>query len=571
MVDNRPTVMRIIKDEATARNGMVATKDRLATRAGVQILEAGGNAIDAAVAACFAVGVVEPGSSGIGGGGYMVYQVGEKGGVIGFPMRGPLTATPDMYELTGQSGVGSFFWPGVIGNENLEGYRSIATPGAVAGLCLAHEGLGLLPLREVVAPAVHLAREGFAPGWFTLYAHGLQVDKLLKYGELRRIFLPDGTMPIGGATSPPNLRQPELADVLEAIGREGPEAFYRGDVARAIAGDIQANGGILSERDLAQYKPFQWERGLEISYHGHTVRFPPYACAGTTSAMTLKMLDGFDVVGLGHNSVEMLHTYISSARLAYADRFEYMGDPDFVDVPWAGMLSDEYAERRRASIGDRALEKYFPGDPWIEEGRRPDVVLGASIPEEETGKTHLCTMDGDGNAVSLTNTVGAGFGSGVVPRGTGIVMNDGMVWWDPVPGHVNSIGPGKLPLNNMTPALVMDENGVKMAVGASGGRRITNCVTQLIIKSVDFDMRPQESIDSPRVDCSTPHTSVDLRLDESVQHGLEGKGHRLVVIGEDFIKSDFASFASPLVITRAGDGLFRAGVDTFHSAHAEGP
>jgi gamma-glutamyltranspeptidase/glutathione hydrolase len=382
--------------------------------------------------------------------------------------------------------------------------------------------------------------------------------------------MPGGEMPTGDLLTPPRLRQPELAEVLEAIGRQGPDAFYRGDVANAIVSDIRRNGGILSEGDLASYSPFVWESGLEFSYRGHTVRVPPYASAGITSAMTLKLLDGFDVAAMGHNSVEMLHTYICCTRLAYADRFTYVADPAFCDVPWNGLLSDGYTQRRRASIVETAPAAFEPGDPWIEEGRTPSQVLAASRPSFDGGTTHLCVIDGEGNAVSLTNTVGSGFGSGIVPKGTGIVMNNGMLWWDPVRGRVNSIEPGKLPLNNMTPALVLDSDGVKMAVGASGGRRITNCVTQLIVKALDFGMGPQAAIDSPRVDCSMPFTSVDPGLDEEVMAGLESRGHRLQPIGEGFVETGFASFASPLAIVRDGPDELRAGVDTFHSAYAEG-
>ena len=285
--------------------------------------------------------------------------------------------------------------------------------------------------------------------------------------------------------------------------------------------------------------------------------------------MTLKLLDGFDVSSKGYNTVEMLHTYISCIRLAYADRFAYLTDPELIDVPWDGLLSDTYTLRRRAYIQDSVPTVFLPGDPWVEEGRRPEVELPASLPGWEGGTTHLCVMDGDGNAVSLTNTVGSGFGSGIVPKGTGIVMNNGMVWFDTVPGRVNSIASGKLPLNNMTPALVLDDDGVRMAVGASGGRRITNCVTQLIIKVLDFDMGPQAAIDSPRVDCSMPFTSVSEAMDERVRADLEARGHRMVVIGEDHVQTGFASFASPVAIVRGRDGL-KAGVDTFHSAYAAG-
>ena len=565
-----PTRTTISKTEASAPRGMVATKDIHATRAGVQMLEMGGNAVDAAVSACFAIGVVEPASSGVGGGGYLVYQVGERGGVVGFPMKGPLAARPDMYELSGEASVGGFGSAGVVGDENLEGPRSIAVPGAVAGLCEAHRLLGRLPLADVVAPAVALARDGHSPGWHNIYSLGLAANRLLAFDELRRIFMPGGGLPTASATAPALLRQPELADVLEAIGRDGRSAFYSGDIARAITSDIRANGGIVSERDFAEYRPFVWDAGVEFEYSGHTVRVPPFACAGTTSAMTLRMMDGFDVGSMGHNSADALHAYIYAARLAYADRYAYMADPAFVDAPWEGLVSDGYTRLRRGAIDAERLGEIEPGDPWAFDAGVPGERLPASAPALDSGTTHLCAMDEDGNAVSLTNTLMSGFGSGFVPKGTGVAMNNGMMWFDPVPGRVNSIMPGKYPLNNMTPALVLDRHGVRMAVGASGGRRITNCVTQIISKVVDFGMGPQQAIDSPRVDCSLPVTSVDPRMPAETVAELERRGHRVYVIGGNHLEEGFASFASPVAIVRGADGIFRAGVDTFHSAYAEG-
>ncbi len=565
----QPTITRVVKEEARAPSAMVATKDREATRAGLRMLAQGGNAIDAAVASCFAIGVLEPASSGIGGGGYLVYQVGDQGGVIGFPMKGPISAKPDMYELTGEAATGSFGWPGVVNDDNIEGFRSIATPGAVAGLCEAHRRFGKLPLSEVLAPAVSLARDGFIPNLFGLNQISGTAGMLMRYDELRRVLMPGDNMPMGDVVDRAVLKQPELANILEAIGKGGPDAFYKGDIAKAITSDIQNNGGILSEDDMASYKPIVWDKGLEFKYRGHTVRVPPFACAGITSAMTLKLLDGFDVPSMGHNSADMLHSYISCARLAYADRFQYLADPAFADVPWNGLVSDDYTELRRATIGDRMNGSVEAGNPWIQEGREPTSVLPASRPAEDKGTTHLVVTDSEGNGVSITNTIMSGFGSGIIPKDTGVVMNNGMMWFDPVPGRINSIAPGRLPLNNMTPALVMNRDGVRMAVGASGGRRITNCVTQQIIKVLDYDMDPQAAIDSPRIDCSTPHTSIDPRLDPAVAAELEARGHEIRSIPESFISSGFPTFASPVAIVRGSDGV-RAGVDTFQAAYAEG-
>lgn len=560
---------RLIKSEATSQLGMVATNSPLATEAGLRMLKSGGNAVDAAVAAAFAIAVVEPTSNGIGGGGYLVYEVSGQGGVLGFPMRGPLAANEDMYKLTGESSVGSFGWPGVVGDDNIEGSRSIATPGAVAGLCLAQERLGKLSLSEVMLPAIELARWGFKTNWYYSYSFGQQFGKLFKYAELRRVFAPGDAMPSTEMLSPSVIVQENLADALEVISKEGAKAFYRGDLTREIVKGIKAEGGILTEEDFANYEVQIAKGGLEFRYRGNTIRVPPGANAGTTTAMTLRLLDGYNIASLGHNSEEMLHLYISCAQLAYADRFAYLADPTFVPSPYKGLLNHEYINGRRGLIRENS-QQFEQGDPWAYEASRPDHVLPSSRPAWDTGTTHLCVIDGNGNAVSLTNTLMSGFGSGVIPKGTGIVMNNGMMWFDPVPGRVNSIAPGKYPLNNMTPALVLGEQGVKVAVGASGGRMITNCVTQLVSKIIDFEMGPQEAIDSPRVDCSKPEVGIDPRIHESIQSALAAKGHVLKPINKSLLEEGFSSFASPLAIVRSPEGTLKAGVDTFKLAHAEG-
>ena len=563
------TKANYVKTEAVSNNGMVATKDKLSTEAGLEILRLGGNAVDAGIAACLAVGVVEPESSGIGGGGYMTFQVGEQGGVIGFPMKGPLNGTPEMYELTGESSVGSFGWAGVKNNENIHGYKSIAVPGCIAGLLEAHKRFGKIPLSEVVSPAVKLARDGFYPEWFTLYKFASLTEMLLRYEELGKTFMPSGILPFGGIDGPYTLKQKNLANTLEVIGKHGLDGFYRGEITENIVNDIQNNGGILTMEDFDQYKPFFWDKGLEFKYRDKIIRVPKYACAGITSAMTMKTLNGFDLSRLDHNSSEMLHLYISSARMAYADRFKYVADPEFADVPWNGMISDKYIEKRQKEIKDTAPSTFKAGNPWIEEGRDPKFVLESSQPRPDSGTTHLGVIDKDGNAVSITNTIMSGFGSGIIPKNTGVVMNNGMMWYDPTPNRVNSIASGKFPLNNMTPALVIGKDGVEISVGASGGRRITNCVTSLLVKMIDYKMSPQKAIDEPRVDCSSMTTDVSPELDINVIKELTDKGHKMRVLGEGFTQTGFAKFASPVAITKHGNE-FRAGVDTFHAAHAEG-
>ena len=577
------------KQEALGERGMVSTKHRLASAAALEMLRGGGNVIDAAVAAAFAVGVVEPASSGIGGGGYLVYQVGERGGVFGFPMRAPLDVTPDLYRLTGAPAVGAFGWPGVEDAANLEGPRSIAVPGAVAGLTAAHRTLGRLPLDEVIAPAVELARGGFAPEFHDLMAFAPQIGKLTRYPELRRVFLPAGELPVGieipapgfrrgepVRAEPAKIRQPELADTLETIGTEGADGFYRGGVANRLVDAVQGAGGMLSHADLERYRPFHWQAGdasdgapLEVRYRNLRVRVAPFASGGITSAMTLQLLDRTDLAACGHNTAEALHRYICAARLAYADRFAFLADPESAEVPWRGLTSPAYAARRWETVGGKAPRHFKPGDPWQEEGRRAPRRAPGSAPAYQDGTTHLCVMDGAGNAVSLTNTLMSGFGSGVVAAGTGVILNNGMMWFDPVPGHVNSIAPRKLPLNNMSPLLVLDERGARLAVGASGGRRITNCVTNLVVKMLDFGLGPQQAIDAPRLDCSTPLTAIDGRVAAEVIDELRDRRHHAAAIDPRYTTEGLSPFASPVAIARDGATL-RGGADTFHSAHAGG-
>ena len=581
------SVFTASKSEARGERAMAATKHRLATDAAVRSLRAGGNVMDAAVAAAFAVGVVEPASSGIGGGGYLVYQIGERGGVFAFPMRAPLAAVPDMYRLTGAPAVGSFGWPGVEDDANLEGPRSVATPGAVAGLTAAHAEFGKLPLDAVVAPAVDLAQYGYAPEFHDLMAFAGQAGKLTRYPALRRVFLPAGELPSGVEVpgsryargdllraEPVRIRQPDLADTLTAIGEEGAGAFYGGKIAGRLVDAVRGEGGALDHADLQAYRPFHWRTGgavepLEVAYRNTRVRAAPFASGGITSAMTLQWLSGTDLSACRHNDAEALHRYVCAARLAYADRFAYLADPESADAPWRGLVSAAYAARRQAGVGGKAPARFKPGDPWREEGRPAPKRPPGSAPAYQDGTTHLCVMDGDGNAVSLTNTLMSGFGSGVVAGGAGVILNNGMMWFDPVPGRVNSIAPGKLPLNNMSPLLVFGAGGVRLAVGASGGRRITNCVTSLVVKMVDFGLGPQAAIDAPRIDCSTPLTAVDGRLDPAVIEELRARRHRVAVIDPRYVTQGMSPFASPVAITRGPDGL-RGGVDTFHSAHAAG-
>lgn len=558
--------LNLYKSEAIGARGMLATKHPLASAAGVAMLEAGGNAVDAAVAACLAVGVVEPGMSGIGGGGYMMVAIGNRVDTVAFQMQAPAAATPEMFTLSGEPTTGVFEWAGVVDNENLIGPRSIAIPGAVAGLSLALERFGTMPWSEVIQPAIRLARDGFEIGWYDLHAIAGEIPRILSNAETIRIFLRDGGLPAGDGMSPHVFQQPDLASTLERLAEAGPRDFYEGDVAREIADGIGELGGILTFDDLTGYRA-DVVPPLRSAYRGVSVCVPPFACAGATTIATLNTYRHFDPASLGHESPERLHAYICAARLARADRMAYFADPENVDVPWDGMVSSGYALERASLIGPDTVPEFSPGDPWDYQSgdgaARSDAQHG---PEGST--THLCAADADGNMVSLTNTVMAGFGSGVVPRGTGIVINNGMMWFNPVPGLPNSVSPLAKGLNNMTPAVVLDGDRPLIAVGATGGRRITNAVTQIISNIVDHHMGIQAAIAAPRVDCSTDTTDIDDRYPSSVVRALRNRGHQVNPLRQSF-RAGFGTFASPTGILRA-NGEFRGGVDPFHGAEARG-
>jgi gamma-glutamyltranspeptidase/glutathione hydrolase len=298
-------------------------------------------------------------------------------------------------------------------------------------------------------------------------------------------------------------------------------------------------------------------------YRGTAIHAAPGATGATTTLEMLNILEGFDVRALGAGSAETLHRWIEASRLAFADRYRYLADAERVDVPWRGLLAEDYAARRRAAIGARAATAYAAGDPWPFEGRaRPEVSYRPSRPWEPEGTTHLSVVDGDRNAVALTQTLLSW--SGVVLPRSGVVMNDAMGWFDPLPGRANSIAPGKRGLNNMSPVILLDEGRPWVTLGAPGGRRIIGTVAQVISNLVDHRMGVQEAITAPKIDCSEPVTRVDARIPESVRADLEARGHTLAVTEG----TPGASPSAVLIDHRTGD--LRGGEDPFSEGVATG-
>ena len=556
------TRLTIEKSEARGRRGMVATKHEAASAVGVDVLAAGGSAVDAAVAAALAVGVVEPWSSGIGGGGYAVVTGPELAEVVAFPMRSGSGATPDRYPRDGRANVSAFLWDGVVDDANIHGYRAMGVPGAVAGLGLLHERHGRLPWRDLVLPAVELARQGFELSWFDLMYMEGTAAAARRHPELQRNFYPNGEPPQSDHMERIRINQPELAATLDVLAEDGVEAFYRGDIAAAIADACAANDGVIERADLAAYRA-SVSPPLTTTYRGNEVLTPGPGCAGPTTIETLNIYEHAASAGVAHDDVERLHAYLWSSRLAFADRFEFMTDPERADAPWDALASKEYAATRAAAIDPNAPPPIpDAGDAWAFQ----DPARALERQKSETSTTHLCTADADGMLVSLTNTLGGAWGSEVVPGETGIAWNNGMFWFDPVPGRPNSVAPNRTGLNNMTPTIVRAPDGRTLAVGASGGRRITNCLTQLIAHVFDFGMGAQEAVAAPRLDASTPWVTVDPRFgDESIDN-LRARGWDVRVP----IYPGRTAFASPAIILRDADGGLGAGVDVFHSASAQG-
>ncbi len=439
-----------------SKHGMVAAKMPQAAQIGADILARGGNAVDAAVATAFAIGVCEPWMNGLGGGGYMVVWLAkeQRALVIDYHMRSPQGATPEMYPLVDPDSAeaGFFGWPVTEGNRHVMGPHSIAVPGTVAGLALALQEFGTMSLADVIAPAVELAEHGFPVAWFMTTTIAKAVASIRQYPETAKTFLRnDGDVPFTmEQADPAMIRQPELAETLRRIAVEGPDVFYTGEIGQKIVSYLQSEGTVFTADDLASYQATIVE-ALAVEYHGHTVYTIPGGTGGTSLAQALNALN---MVDTSAGSARDIHAVAHALRQAFADRFAYLADPEHSDVPIDALLSDEHARRTINSLGDRATTPT--------QGDRAALgvshTLDASVPEymKDGSTTHLGVIDAEGNAVSLTQTLLAAFGSRVTIPGTGVLMNNGMMWFDPEPGRANSVGGSKKPLTNMAPALVVN-------------------------------------------------------------------------------------------------------------------
>ncbi len=505
---------------------MVVAQHVTAARIGTEVMQRGGNAVDAGVTTAFATGVLLPIWNGVGGGGLLtVHLEGGGGGSVDFGMQAPGLAHAEMYELEDkqdeQGPSRRFSWTKVKDNANAEGYTSIAIPGTMAGLATALEKWGTIDLDQAVAPAAKLAREGFPLSRTVALAMAEKHGLLSRFATTAAVYLNNGS-PLGPGA---HFVQKEHAETLERLGRNGASELYTGETGARIAEDIEKNGGYLRLSDFEQYRPIVHDEPLSGTYRGLGMSGPAGPCAGPTTFEILHILDSFDLQGMGYGAADFLHTIIEAVKLAAADRFSFMGDPAIYGFPIEVLADPDYAKNRALEIDMATAQDFSAGDPWSFTGiERPADFPAPAGSAPDGGTTSLTTADKDGNMVALTQT-NLGF-SGVVNPGVGVMMNNAMGWSAPMPGTVNSIAPFARALNNMTPMILHENGRAVMAVGGSGGRRIWPAVVQTIVNRVDFGMSLQEAVEKPRIHVESDNPVVDPRFGDEVLAELGRRGHK---------------------------------------------
>lgn len=473
------------------KQAMVVSAHPLASEAGLEILRQGGNAVDAAVATTFAISVVEPFSAGIGGGGFLLlHQPGKEMRALDFRERAPLKATRNMY-LDAQGKVRP--------NASIDGYLSVAVPGTVAGMYEVHRQYGKLPWATLMAPAIRYARDGFVVSQRYTNAAESRQAAILANPAARQTFTRDGRMYQAGE----KLVQRDLAKTLQLVA-QNPQSFYTGNIARAIASDMAKNGGLITLTDLKIYQPI-WRTPVCGNFRNYRVcSMPPPSSGGVHLLQMLNIIGNTDLKSLLWRNPEALHLMVEAMRIAYADRSEHLGDPDFVKVPVQQLLSRDYALQRRQEIRTDRVRRSSEVKPVDRQ-----TLLRYIKSKESSDTSHLTVIDPQRNAVSLTFTINYGFGSGVVTPGTGILLNDEMDDFAAAPGvpnayglvggEANAIASRKTPLSSMTPTIVTENNRLRMAVGAPGGSTIITTVLQIILNVLEYGMDAGSAVAAPRI------------------------------------------------------------------------
>ncbi len=547
---HRPDIM--------GRNGMVASGHPLASQAGISILQQGGNAVDAAIAVAAAVNVVEPQMSGIGGDGFIMVYRRDLGKIEVANGTGPapLAATRERYADTGIPE---------------KGLLSVSVPGLLDAWLAAHERYGSLPISEIFAPAVGLARDGFPVS--RKLAKDIADDTFLcNHPVSKEIFAPGGRPLEAGEV----LYQGDLADTFELIASGGADVFYRGEIAEAIVRYNRLNGGLLSLEDLGRFHG-EWQDPISTTYHGHTVFEVPPNSSGHVLLQELNIIEHMDIRDLGCNTPEAVHVMVEAKKLAFADREAYVADPDYLDIPIQGLLSKMYAWERASLIDRRRVNREVaPGDPYkYQDGpaKERQVAKRGTVRDRGGDTTCFVVVDRWGNAVSQLQSQQTSFGSGVVVDGTGILLNDRMTYWHLDPNHINCLTPGRRVRHTMNPVMVFEgeENAMTngelvLVCGTPGADTQVQTNMQVITHVLDFGMNVSEAVEAPRwrhlqnnTESTEPREFGDRlqlegRFPEKARRALENKGHELEILG------DWGASGSEVMIRRdpATGALFGA-------------
>jgi gamma-glutamyltranspeptidase/glutathione hydrolase len=478
-----------------AQHAIVVSVHELASRVGAEIMRAGGNAIDAAVATGFALAVVYSPAGNIGGGGFMLIRMADgKTHFLDYREKAPAAATRDMY-LDPQGNV--------VAGASVIGYKSIGVPGSVAGLAYAAAKWGKLPLKQVIAPAIKLAREGYSLTWEQ--ARDLHDKNLAKFPESRRVFQRGGDYYHTGEI----FRQPDLARTLERIAAN-PDDFYHGALAKELATAVQKGGGLITADDLTHYEVKEREP-VRGTYRGYEViSAPPPSSGGTVLIESLNILEGYDLAELGNRSAQSIHFEVEAFRRGFFDRAEFMGDPDFSKIPVAQLIDKKYAAAWRDSIDPvrASPSKELKRPAVFSELEQYAAEHSPSMRHESDQTTHYSVVDAEGNAVAVTTTLNGWFGSRVTADGLGFLLNDEMDDFSSKPGvpngdgliqgEANAIGPGKRPLSSMTPTIVAHDGRTVMVLGSPGSSKIITALANVLIGVIDYGMNIQEAANAPR-------------------------------------------------------------------------
>ena len=506
--DRAGTVFECQKQPAWGSRGMVVSNHPLASAAGLEMLAAGGNAIDAAIATLFALTVVEPMMVGIIGGGMAHIRLADGSHrFIDGQSAVPLAMRPDSYRSKPGSAHDVF---DTVDDENLNGPKAVATPGSLKAWCETLHRFGTMSLADVIQPAIKHASRGYAA---TPYLHECIADgakEMLKDKAISAVYLPDGVPLKAGE----RVMQPEYAETLAYIAQHGEKALYAGPLGDILADYMEAHGGFITREDLTSYKTVE-RAPIRSSYRGWEILGPPPpAASGVHIAQMLNILEGFDIAALGFGTAENIHYLAEVLKIAFADRAAASGDPDFVGVPVQRLTSKDYASERRAAIDAGRAQRWSAGVGQLESAHT----------------THMTAADAMGNVVATTQTINNLFGAKIMIPGLGAVPNNYLNLYDPRPGHALSLAPGKRVTTSMSPMMALRDGRLVYALGLPGGKRIFPSALQALINLLDHGMSLQEAVEAPRVWTEGNALEVELAVPEGVRADLAARGHKVLAV-----------------------------------------